>query len=252
MAQVDAKLYKEYKRLADRADKRLLRLERLAERSPNLYGDVLAYAYKSAEKSIEHWDNGKKYDKPRFARRTPRNETAMKMKMKDIQAFLDMKTSTQKGIRDSYIKRAKSLNKKFNANFTWQEWARFGIREFWDRKDKKFTYNEMIRVAKVQKQKAEAIAHYKKVRKSFRTGTGKGSVKPSFARQAKMKIRGDNLMNQIKEELNYQEASDLLSADINLVEDAINTIFTPKKSIVMQETEKKLAESGLSYDTMFK
>lgn len=251
MSQVDAKLYKEYKRLADRADKRLLRLERLAERSPDLYGDVLAYAYKSAQKSIQYWD-GKESDKPRFARKTPRSETSMKMKMKDIQAFLDMKTSTQKGIRDVYINRAESLNKKFTANFTWQEWARFGIREFWDRKDSKFTYNEMIRVAKVQKQKKEAIEHYKKVSKSFRTGTGKGSVKPSFARQSKMKIRGDNLMKQIQDELNYQEAAELLTADINLVEDAINTIFTPKKSIVMQETEKNLAESGLTYDSMFK
>lgn len=253
-AGVNADLYREYITLADRADKRLERLEKLEVKEPDIYGNVTAYAYRSAAKAIEHWDkeSGKKYKKTRFSHGHPTSDIAIKLKMKDIQAFLDMKTSTKEGIRDVYINRAASLNKKFTTNFTWQEWARFGIREYWDRKDRKFTYNEMIKVASVQKNRSGAVKHYEELKGKYDKFGNKARSYKSMAAQARRLIKGDNLMKQIQEELNYQEASDLLSADINLVEDAINTIFTPKKSIVMQETEKNLAKSGLSYDTMFK
>lgn len=244
MSQVNGDLYKEYKRLADRADKRLLRLERLAERSPGLYGNVKAYAYKKAEKSINYWDKGKKYDKPRFARKTPRTEDEMRRKMKDIQAFLEMPTSTQSGIRKTYQKRADSLNKAFNTDFTWQDWARFGIRGYWDRKDKKFSYNELIKIAAMQKKKADTIKAYNKFKKALRTNTG--SVKPL---KYSVNIKGENLLGEI---LGDFETGNLLTNDLNLIQKSINTIFEAKKSIVDQQTEKLMAENGLSYDTMFK
>ena len=166
MSQTDSKLYKEYKRLADRADKRLLRLERLAAKNDEKYKNVLAYAYNKAQKAIEHWD-GKKFDKPRFARKTPKTDEELAMKIKDIQEFLSMNTSTKSGIDKVYKKRADSLNAKFGTDFTWQDWARFGSRGYWDRTDGRFTYNEMIKVAKVQKQKADMIKAYNKFKKHF-------------------------------------------------------------------------------------
>lgn len=243
MSQTSSKLYKEYKRLADRADKRLLRLERLAEKGDERYKNVLAYAYAKAQKSIEQWD-GKKYDKPRFARKTPRTDEELAMKIKDIQAFLDMSTSTKSGIDKTYKKRADSLNERFGTDFTWQDWARFGARGYWDRADGRFTYNELIKVAALQKKQEDTIKAYNKFKKSF--NTGKGSVKPI---KYNAKIQGDDLLSQLKEELGIEN---MLSADINLIKDTINTIFEPNKGIVLKQTEKYMADSGLTYDKMFK
>lgn len=247
MSQVDAKLYKEYKRLADRADKRLLRLERLAEKNPDMYGNVLAFAYKGAQKAVEHWD-GKKSDKPRFARKTPRTEEEMRKKMKDIQAFLEKPTSSKKGIDQVYKNRSDSLNKRFGTDFTWQEWARFGARQLWERNDGKFTYNELIRVAAVQKKEEETIKAYNKFKKALRTGTG--SVKPLKYR---VNIKGDNLLQQIQDEITDGfNISGMLSEDLNLIQKSVNTIFEAKKNIVFKQTQQMLANNGLDYNTMFK
>lgn len=255
MSQTTSKLYKEYKTLADRADKRLLRLERLAAKNDEKYQNVLAYAYNKAQKAIEHWD-GKKFDKPRFARKTPRTDEELAMKIKDIQEFLEMNTSTKSGIDKVYKKRADSLNEKFGTDFTWQDWARFGSRGYWDRTDGRFTYNEMIKVAKVQKQKADTIKAYNKFKKHFKTGPG--NVKPSDVRKntrmlnkefKQLGLDNNNLLSELKDELGIEN---LLSSDLNLIKDTINTIFEPNKGIVMKQAEKYMNESGLSYDTMFK
>lgn len=249
MSQTSSKLYKEYKRLADRADKRLLRLERLEKEHPDLYKNVTSFAYAKAERAIEHWD-GKKFDKPRFARKTPATDEELAMKIKDIQEFLDMTTSTKKGVDTVYKKRADTLNKKYSElfemeiKFTWQEWARFGIRGHWDRTDNQFTYNEMIKVAALQKKKEDMIAAYHKYRTAF--NTGKGSVKPI---RYNAKIKGPDILSELKKELGVEN---LLRSDMNLIEDTINTIFERDKGIVLKETEKNLADNNLSYDSMFK
>lgn len=243
MSQTNSKLYKQYKLLADRADKRLLRLERLAEKQPDMYKGVLSYAYAKAQKSIAYWD-GKESDKPRFARKTPKTDAEMAEKIKDIEAFLNMQTSTKGGIDKTYKKRAEKLNKTFGTDFSWQDWARFGVRGYWEHKDGDFRYNNLIKVAKVQKQKEDAIKAYNKFKKATRTGIG--SVKPI---KYHVSVNGDNLLEELKNELGIEN---LLSSDMNLINKTIDTIFEPNKGIVMQHIENKLGQAGLSYDTMFK
>lgn len=255
MAQTSSNLYKEYKKLADRADKRLLRLERLAESQPDKYQGVLSYAYAKAQKTIINWD-GKEYDKPRFARKTPKTDEEMAQKIKDIESFLNMKTSTKSGIDQIYKKRAESLNKRFGTTFTWQDWARFGVRGYWDHTDGQFRYTELIKVAGVQKQKQDAIKAYNKFKRSFNRGTGNVKSKKSkkLTRELNKELRDmgitdNNLLDELTSDIGVEN---LLSNDMNLIKKTINTIFEPNKGIVMKHAEKLMNESGLSYDTMFK
>ena len=248
MSQTDPKLYKRYKRLADAADKRLLRLERLAETRPDMYGNILAYAYKGAEKSISYWDKGKKYKLPRFARNTPRTNEELAQKIKDIEHFMTLPTSMKSGIDQTYKNRAESLNATFGTDFTWQEWARFGVRGFWERHDTKYSYNELIRVAAVQKKEEQTVKAYNNFKKALRTGTG--SVKPLRYR---VNIKGDNLLQQIQDEITDGfNISGMLSEDLNLIQKSVNTIFEAKKNIVFKQTQQMLANNGLDYNTMFK
>ena len=239
MSLVNPELYKEYKRLADRADKRLLRLERLAKQHPDTYGNVLAYAYKGAQKSIEYWDK-KPSNKPRFARNTPKTAEEMKQKMADIQDFLRKPTSSKVGIDQTYKNKAESLNKKFKTDFTWEEWARFGIRGYWDRKDGRYTYNEMIKVSKVQKSHENVIMTYDKLKRR----------KPS---KYNLDITSDNFLNDLQNQItNELNTSKLISDDLNTIQKSLRTIFETKKNIVFKETQKLLNQNGLDYNTMFK
>lgn len=224
-AGVTPDLYKEYKRLADRADKRLLRLKRLAESQPQIYGNVKAYAYRTAEKSIGHWDQGRGTDKPRFARNTPTTDADLKKKIKDIQAFLDKPTSTKSGIEKIYKKRADTLNERFNTSFTWEDWARFGARGFWDRQDGKFTYNELIKVAKAQKAKKDLTKAYDKAKQ-----------KPD-----KMSSAAKEIMREFS----------ITNSDLNLLNKTVNTLFESNEGIVLKQAKKYMQQSGLNYDTMF-
>lgn len=223
-AGVSPDLYKEYKRLADRADKRLLRLERLAESEPDIYGNVKAYAYRKAQKSIEHWSGA--LEKPRFARDTPTSDTELKMKMQDIKAFLEMPTSTKSGITKTYKKRADGLNTKFGTDFTWEDWARFGVRGYWDRADGKYTYNELIKVAKSQKAKKDLTKAYYQAKQD----------------PVKMSTKAKDIMKEFNINMD----------DLNLLQKTTNTLFESNDGIVLKQAKKYMQENGLTFDTMFK
>lgn len=118
-------LVKEYRKLAKRADQRLVRLEALS-RSPK-YENVLKYAYRVAEKNIESYGSVK--NRPRFNTKPPKNSNTLQGKINDIKHFLVSISSTKKGIVSVYEKRADTLNKnmglKGDDKFTWQELADF-------------------------------------------------------------------------------------------------------------------------------
>lgn len=118
-------LVKEYRKLAKRADQRLVRLEVLSKSSK--YENVLKYAYRLAVKNIESYGSVK--NKPRFNTKPPENSNTLQAKINDIKHFLDSISSTKKGIVSVYEKRAEILNKKMELKeddkFTWQELADF-------------------------------------------------------------------------------------------------------------------------------
>lgn len=118
-------LVKEYRKLAKRADQRLVRLEALSRSAK--YENALKYAYRVAAKNIESY--GPLKNRPRFNTKPPKNSNTLQAKINDIKHFLGSISSTKKGIVSVYEKRAETLNKnmglKGDYKFTWQELADF-------------------------------------------------------------------------------------------------------------------------------
>ncbi len=118
-------LVKEYRKLAKRADQRLVRLEALSRQQK--YDNVIKYAYAVAAKNIESY--GKPKGRPRFNTKPPANSNTLQAKINDIKLFLNSVSSTKKGIVSTYEKRAETVNKTMGLDgdekFTWQELADF-------------------------------------------------------------------------------------------------------------------------------
>lgn len=230
---VNEELYRLYRTLADQADKRLERLEKLSQTN-EIYHGVTAYAYRKAQEAISYWDNDK-YNgrKPRFARNHPTTEKELKAKIKDIEAFLEMPTSTKTGIDKTYKNRAKGLNEEFGTNFTWQEWARFGARDFWSGKDG-VGYRELIAVASREKAQEEISKKVKSLDKALRNNS---------------KLPRD-IKKAIKSELS-ELSDDILSKDKDLIQKTINTIFEDNEGIVLKQAKRYMKQSGLTYKDMF-
>ena len=102
-------LLKIYRKLAKRADQRLLRLERYGEKRKS----VLDWAYKKAAYEASLYA-GEKREKPRFNIKPPKDDKSLMRKIAAMQNFLyDMPTSTIKGIKEIDKKRLETLNEKF-------------------------------------------------------------------------------------------------------------------------------------------
>lgn len=121
-------LVKEYRKLAKRADQRLLRLEKYAQEKPGL-GNILQYAYRRAKRDIRSWSGDT--EKPRFNTKPPSNTNTLKAKIADIKNFLNAQTSTigsaekGTGILGTYQKRVDTINERYGTNFTWESLAKF-------------------------------------------------------------------------------------------------------------------------------
>lgn len=103
---------KVYKKMAKRADQRLVRLEKAAQ-TPG-FENILAYSYRRAAADAASWDQAagnKPGSKPRFNRNTPKTLAGLKSKMTDIERFLLSATSTKAGTEEVYKKRAEKINK---------------------------------------------------------------------------------------------------------------------------------------------
>ena len=249
MAQIDSKLFKEYMRLAKQADKRLERLENLSKKPKrdksgkyvtNIYKGVLSYAYAVAQYDIDKsWGGAGK--KPRFARKHPKTEEEIRQKMKDIEKFLSLQTSTKGGIDKSYKKRSETLNKKYGTKFTWQEWARFGVRGFWAQTDGKATYNELIEVAAKQKENEKL---YKETSAIIKGENVKSKVKPKMIKKLEKEARG--AVSEIDD-----LTGGLLSEDYDLLQKTKNTIFEDDDGIVLKQAKQFMNEKNLNYHKMF-
>lgn len=105
-----------YRRLAKTADQRLVRLEKL--KSEPHFENVDKYAYARAMRDIEVWGGGR-----RFNTKPPEDRRQFNEKISDMLRFLQSPTSTKGGIKEVYQKRVDTLNKKYNLNMTWQQFA---------------------------------------------------------------------------------------------------------------------------------
>lgn len=113
-------LLKQYKKLAKRADQRLVRLEDMSQKAG--FRNVLKYAYKHAMRAIQAWSGeGAK----RFNTKAPSRIDQLRSKIRDIESFLSKASSRTGGIRSVYKKRAQTINKRFGTNFSWEDLGKF-------------------------------------------------------------------------------------------------------------------------------
>lgn len=122
----------EYRKLAKRADQRLVRLEKYSKRQK--YSNVKEFAYARAMRDIRSW-SGK--DASRFNTKPPSNLNSLMAKINDIKNFLQSASSTIKptadnavynqkgeliggGIDLTYQKRAMTLNTKYGTDLSWE------------------------------------------------------------------------------------------------------------------------------------
>lgn len=125
-------LVKEYRKLAKRADQRLVRLERYAQQPK--YSNVTQFAYKKAMRDIRSWSGE---NATRFNTKPPSHISKLQAKINDIKAFLGSASSTIKptpdnavrndrgeiiggGIDLTYQKRADTLNARYGTNISWE------------------------------------------------------------------------------------------------------------------------------------
>ena len=112
-----SQLQKIYKKLAKRADQRLVRLEKFSEKQPS----VLDWAYRKALYDIELY-SGK--GRRRFNVGMPKTEKQLRRKIAAIQNFLEAPTSTVQGIHKIEKNRVDAINAKFGTDFSMKDWEK--------------------------------------------------------------------------------------------------------------------------------
>lgn len=129
----------EYKRLAKRADQRLVRIEQYANQ-PNYQG-MTKFAYSKAMRDIKAYSGqGAK----RFNTAPPKNPKQLQAKINDIKAFLEAPSSTKKGVTNIYKQRVATFNQHYGTNFTWQEYGAFFESSEWDKIKSEFRYADTL------------------------------------------------------------------------------------------------------------
>lgn len=113
-------LEREYKKLAKRADQRLVRLEALAESGE--FKSAVNMAYRRAIHDIKQWGGE---GATRFNQKQPENTQQLQAKINDIKQFLEASTSTKRGIVTHYKGVAETINQKYGTQFTWSSMANF-------------------------------------------------------------------------------------------------------------------------------
>lgn len=159
------KYLREYNKLAKKADRRMRELERFSRYDE--FADIKKFAYRKAAEMIQTWTPpDRMYDKrpPRWQRNIPMDTRSLRAKTKDIESFLEMKSSKITGIKKIYKNRAEAINKKYDTDFTWEQLAHFfedgGLAD--KAFDKYGSATVLLAYGKIQKNKDKSIDIIKK------------------------------------------------------------------------------------------
>lgn len=145
----------EYRKLAQRADKRLYRLEVLHDKDEK-FKAVTDYAYARAQRDIKTWGGNK-----RFNTKPPETVQGLKAKIADIQHFLDSKTSTKTGIINMYKERQKTIKEQTGLDMSWEEAQKFYQEKINEKFDSQFGYRtSKIAMAVIQKNRDQIKAEF--------------------------------------------------------------------------------------------
>lgn len=231
-SKIDPELMAEYRRLAKRADQRLVRLETLAESGDTNFQGVLSYSYKKAAQDAKKW--GSTGERPRFNVKPPETTGDIKAKIKDIEAFLESPTSTKKGITDVYKKRAETFNKRFGKKgdrpVTWQELANYYKSDQAKALDKRYgskTIARAVRIASNVKSKLNN-AQVQDLQEAVKQARAKDQ-KLDFLEQ---KTAGDKQVNAaVNAIIAGEKIEKKTPAKKSYMRDAIEHVIDPQKAI---------------------
>ncbi len=161
---IRSSLEAEYRKLAKRADQRLVRLEAAAAKPG--YESVTQYAYKKAMRDIRAWSGE---NASRFNTKPPKNTNQLKAKIADIKRFLSSASSTigatkeTRGIKQIYQERANTINEKYDTNFKWQDLAKLFESGLWEKLKSSETYSSDADFQTI----AHIKANFKEVKKAI-------------------------------------------------------------------------------------
>lgn len=142
-----------YRTLAKSADQRLVRLERYSEQDQ--FHTATKWAYARAQRDIKEWSGE---GATRFNTKPPASVSDLKAKIQDIKTFLQSPTSTKRGIKEVYGKKADTLNKKYGTNFKWDEVGKFFQSKLYQKMDKMYGSKTIVKIiGKIQSNKKDVI-----------------------------------------------------------------------------------------------
>ena len=162
---IRSSLEAEYRKLAKRADQRLVRLEAAAAKPG--YESVTQYAYKKAMRDIRAWSGE---NASRFNTKPPKNTNQLKAKIADIKRYLASASSTigatkeTRGIKQIYQERANTINEKYDTTFNWQDLAKLFESGLWEKLKSSDTYSSDADFQTI----AHIKANFKEVKKAIR------------------------------------------------------------------------------------
>lgn len=155
-------LVKEYRKLAKRADQRLVRLEKLSAQKD--FRQVKQWAYKNAVTDAMEWGADPK--KPRFNIKPPKSTISLKAKIQDIKNFLEKPTSTRAGIIDVYEQKARTLNEKYaeyGLNLNWSDVGTFFESSLYKKLSKKYSSGTVVKaIATIKQNEAQVLSDFAK------------------------------------------------------------------------------------------
>lgn len=155
-------LVKEYRKLAKRADQRLVRLEKLSTQKD--FRQVKQWAYKNAVTDAMEWGADPK--KPRFNIKPPKSTISLKAKIQDIKNFLEKPTSTRAGIIDVYEQKARTLNEKYaeyGLNLNWSDVGTFFESSLYKKLSKKYSSGTVVKaIATIKQNEAQVLSDFAK------------------------------------------------------------------------------------------
>lgn len=163
-------LQTEYNKLRKTANRRMYRLEKLAE-NPE-YKSVLGYAYKNAAYDLQALGakNARRF--PADIGRMSANDTdirKMKAYINTAKEFLSSASSTKRGIKTVYAQRAESLNRSQGTNFTAEDMSTFFNSSMWEKLENKYGSGVAMRaIAKIQKNAKQVVQEIDKARKAHK------------------------------------------------------------------------------------
>lgn len=153
MPKEQTKLEAIYKTLSQTADKRLQRLEEYEKQAG--FENITKWAYARAMTDIKKWggDQAK-----RFGKTIPEGKMQLLAKINDMRTFLTAPTSTKQGTIAIFKKRADTINKKYDTNFSWSNIGNFFESEMYKKLDGKYDSDTIVEAfGKIQDAKEDIV-----------------------------------------------------------------------------------------------